>query len=286
VSSAGPVSRRVSGSRGSARADWGMRVGVLIALVVVATALLGPLVAPFSPTATLGVPGQAMDGSHLLGLDFQGRDVLSRLLNGGRSTLALAALATVMTYGLGIAVGLVTGFSRSWLDAVLMRGIDVLLSLPALLVMLLCVTGLGKNSWVLVVAATLVLFPGAARVVRSATVEVAGRGFVEAATARGERAGAVLRREILPNILPTVIADLGVRFSWSIILIASVNFLGLGIKPPASDWGVMISENRVIVPTNVTSVAAPAVMLALLIIAVNLIGDGLVRRLGRSGSAK
>jgi ABC-type dipeptide/oligopeptide/nickel transport system permease subunit len=152
--------------------------------------------------------------------------------------------------------------------------------------MLLCVTGLGKNSWVLVVAATLVLFPGAARVVRSATVEVAGRGFVEAATARGERAGAVLRREILPNILPTVIADLGVRFSWSIILIASVNFLGLGIKPPASDWGVMISENRVIVPTNVTSVAAPAVMLALLIIAVNLIGDGLVRRLGRSGPAR
>ena len=128
----------------------------------------------------------------------------------------------------------------------------------------------------------LVLFPGVARIVRTATLEASTRGYVEAAVARGERMVSVLRREILPNITSSVVADLGIRFSWSIILIASVNYLGLGLRPPTADWGLMISENREIISTNPLAVVAPAVILAVLIIAVNLVGDAYVRRLGRS----
>jgi ABC-type dipeptide/oligopeptide/nickel transport system permease subunit len=152
--------------------------------------------------------------------------------------------------------------------------------------MLLFITGLGSSKPVLVLAAVIVLFPGAARIVRSATLEVSTRGFVEAAVARGENTVAILRREVLPNIIPPIVADLGLRFSWSIILIASVNFLGLGIKPPSPDWGVMISENLVTLSSNPWAVIAPALMIGLLIIAVNLMGDGVVRQLGTSGAGR
>jgi peptide/nickel transport system permease protein len=163
-----------------------------------------------------------------------------------------------------------------------MRSVDVLLSFPALLVMLLFVTAFGGTRLVLIAACVLVLFPGVTRIVRTAALEASTKGYVEAAVARGERTGAVLRREILPNIMAPIIADVGIRFSWSIILIASVNYLGLGLQPPTADWGLMVSENRPIIASNPLAVVAPAVVLAVLIIAVNLVGDAYSRRLGRS----
>jgi ABC-type dipeptide/oligopeptide/nickel transport system permease subunit len=266
--------------------DWGVVVGVVLLIFVLAVGFLGPLLVSGDPTQTVGIPGQPPGGEHILGLDFQGRDVLSRLLTGGRSTLMLAPAAALLTYIVGVTVGLVAGYSGGILDGLLMRTVDVFLSIPALLVMLLCATGLGNNAAVLVLGATLVLFPGVARIVRSATLEIVNRGYVEAAVARGEPTPAVLGREVLPNISGPIIADFGARFSWSAILIASVNFLGLGIRPPTPDWAVMISENRVIIPTNPMSVVAPAIMLAALIIAINLIGDGLMRRYGKSESTR
>jgi ABC-type dipeptide/oligopeptide/nickel transport system permease subunit len=164
-----------------------------------------------------------------------------------------------------------------------MRIVDVFLSFPALLVMLLFVTAFGGGPGVLVGAAVIVLFPGVARIVRTATLEASTKGYVEAAVARGERTANVLRREILPNIAPSIVADLGIRFSWSIILIASVNYLGLGLRPPTADWGLMVSENREIISTNPLALLAPAAILALLIIAVNLVGDAYVRQRARSG---
>jgi peptide/nickel transport system permease protein len=263
--------------------DWGVRIGGVLLLFVVFIAFFGSLLSNQSPYNTAGIPGASPGGGHLLGLDFEGRDVLARLLHGGSSTLILAIAATVIIYAVGISVGLLAGYSKSLIDPLLMRGVDVLLSVPSLLVMLLFITGLGSSKPVLVLAAAVVLFPGAARIVRSATLEVSTGGFVEAAVARGEKTFAILRREVLPNIIPPIVADMGLRFSWSIILIASVNFLGLGIKPPTPDWGVMISENLVILSSNPWAVIAPATMIGLMIIAVNLIGDGVVRQLGRSG---
>jgi ABC-type dipeptide/oligopeptide/nickel transport system permease subunit len=263
--------------------DWGGRIGAALLLILVVTALAGPLLAPHSATETIGIPGSPSGPGAPLGLDFLGRDVLSRTLYGGRSTLLLGGAATLLTYLIGVIAGLAAGYSRSLIDPVIMRGVDVVLSFPALLVMLLAVTAFGGGPVVLLCSAALVLFPGVARIVRTATAEVATRAYVEAAVARGERPAAIVRREILPNIVAPLVADLGIRFSWSIILIASVNFLGLGLRPPTADWGLMVSENRSIFATNSLAVLAPAAMLALLIIGVNLVGDAYVRRLGRSG---
>jgi peptide/nickel transport system permease protein len=282
MSAQATVHRRPRILRAGVLRSNGGRVGVVLTVVAVAVALLGAFFAPYSPTATLGVPGAAAGGGHTLGLDFIGRDVLSRTLYGGRSTLLLAGLATLLTYVVGGAIGLIAGINRSKLDAFLMRGIDILLSVPALLVILLLVTAFGIKSSVLVVATSLVLLPGVARIVRSATLEVSTHGYVESAIARGEPTRALLLREVLPNISGIVTADLGLRFSWSIILIASVNFLGIGIQPPKPDWGVMISENRVVLGSNPMAVIAPSVMLGVLIIGVNLIGDAYVRQLDRS----
>ena len=257
-------------------------IGAGIVLFVVLVAIFGPYLAPHDPTAPVGIPLSGSSSHAWLGTDFLGRDVLSRVLYGGRSTLLLGGAATVLTYLIGVPAGLVAGYSRTALDPLIMRGVDVVLSFPALLIMLLAVTAFGNGPVVLVGSAALVLFPGVARIVRTATAEVATRAYVEAAMARGERPAAVVRREILPNIVPPLVADLGIRFSWSIILIASVNFLGLGLRPPTADWGLMVSENRSIFATNPLAVLAPAAMLALLIIGVNLVGDAYVRRLGRS----
>jgi peptide/nickel transport system permease protein len=263
--------------------DWGGRVGLALLTLIVALAVIGPAFEPYSPTIPIGIPGQGPTAGSPLGLDYLGRDVLSRLLAGGRSTLLLGLAATVLTYLVGVTVGLVAGYARSIADPLLMRTVDVLLSFPALLVMLLFVTAFGSGRGVLIGAAALVLFPGVARLVRTATLEVATKGYVEAAVARGERTAAILRREILPNITSPIVADVGIRFSWSIILIASVNYLGLGLQPPTPDWGLMISENRVIISSNPLALLAPAIVLALLIIAVNLIGDAYVRSRGRTG---
>jgi peptide/nickel transport system permease protein len=260
-------------------------IGFVLFILTGLVALFGRYLAPHSPYDTLGIPGSAPGNGHLLGLDFIGRDVFSRLLYGGRSTFILAGLATVVTYLIGVGMGLIAGYSRTKIDPLLMRTADVLLSLPALLVILLLVTAFGASSQVLVIATSLVLIPGVARIVRSATLETSTRGYVEAAIARGEPTRTLLVREILPNVAGVITADLGLRFSWSIILIASVNFLGIGIQPPTADWGLMISENRVIIGSNPMAIIGPSVILALLIIAVNLMGDAYVRQLDRSESS-
>jgi peptide/nickel transport system permease protein len=261
------------------------RSGIFAAALLVfvmGVVFLGPLFAPYSITETVGIPGEPPSGHALLGTDYLGRDVLSRVLHGGISVVWIGMLATLLSYATGITVGLVAGYSRSWADPVLMRGVDVLLSFPALLVLLLLVSGLGTHIAVLILGVVLVQLPGISRVIRTATLEKCSQGFVEAAEARGESTWSILRREILPNIAAVGLADFGIRFSTSILLIASMNYLGLGLSPPSADWGLMVSENREYISLNIWAVLAPGVMLALLTISVNLVADAFVRSLGRS----
>ena len=257
-------------------------VGLGIVMFVVLVAFLGRYVAPHDPSAPVGVPLSGPSGDALLGTDFLGRDVLSRLLYGGRSVIGLAAAATLLAYALGLAVGLVAGYSRSKVDPLLMRTVDVMLAFPPLLFLLVLITGAGTGAGVLVAGVAAIQAPGISRIVRTATLEVSVRGYVEAAVARGERAAAVIVREVLPNILAPVLVDSGLRFTYSILIIASVNYLGLGLQPPSSDWALMISDNREYISLNVWAVLAPAAMIALLTIGINLTGDAIARSLGRS----
>jgi peptide/nickel transport system permease protein len=248
-------------------------VGLTLLLGVLLIAFLGPLLAPFPIDTPIGVPAAGPGQETLLGTDVLGRDVFSRLLHGGMSVILLGVLATVLSYAAGLTVGLVAGYSRSWIDPVAMRSVDVLLSFPALLLLLLLITGLGNSIPVLLLGVVLIQLPGIARIVRTATMEVSVRGYVEAAVARGESTAAILRREILPNISRILLADVGLRFGFSILLIASVNYLGFGLQPPSADWGLTISQNQSIISLNPWAVLAPAIPLAVLSIAVNLIGD-------------
>ncbi|HEX2045710.1 MAG TPA: ABC transporter permease [Gaiellaceae bacterium] len=257
-------------------------VGLALLVVLVGVALLGPLFAPHPPDEPVGVPLTGPAEGAPFGTDFLGRDVLSRALWGGRSVLALAGLATLLAYAGGILVGLVAGYSRSLLDPLLMRAADVMLSFPAILFLLVLVTGAGTSKTVLVVGVALVQMPLVARIIRAATLEQSVRGFVEAAVARGESTAAILRREILPNILGPIMADAGLRFTYAIILVASVNFLGLGLQPPAADWALIISENRNGLTLNPYVILLPAALIGLLTIAVNLVGDSIARTLGIS----
>lgn len=256
--------------------------GVSIVLFVVLVAVFGKYLAPHDPNTPIGAPVATPSSHALLGTDDLGRDVLSRLMYGGRSVLGLALLATLLAYGIGMTIGLVAGYSRTKIDPTLMRTVDVMLAFPPLLFLLILITGAGTGAGVLVVGVAAIQAPGISRIVRTATLEVSVRGYVEAAVARGERAVAVVLREVLPNILAPVLVDAGLRFTYSILIIASVNFLGLGLQPPKSDWALMVSEDRQYISLNPWSVLAPAAMIALLTIGINLTGDSIARSLGRS----
>jgi peptide/nickel transport system permease protein len=257
-------------------------VGATIVVFVLLVALFGTYIAPHDPTAPVGSPLAGPSGTDWLGTDFLGRDVLSRVLSGGRSVIGLALAATVLAYLIGLSIGLIAGFSKSFVDPLLMRTVDVMLAFPPLLFVLILISGAGTGIIVVVIAVAVIQAPSISRVVRTATQVVAVRGYVEAAVARGESTFAVIRREVVPNILAPVLVDAGLRFTYSILIIASVNFLGLGLQPPSSDWALLIAENRQYISLNPWAVLAPAAMIALLTIGVNLMGDAIARSLGRS----
>jgi peptide/nickel transport system permease protein len=262
---------------------WPARIGLVVLALVLLVAAIGPFFAPYSPSALAGIPYTGPTADFPLGTDSLGRDILSRVLWGGRSIILLSVGATVLAYLVGGAIGLLAGYSRTAVDPILMRVIDVLLAFPPLLFLLLLAGGLGPGTTTIVLGVAVVNVPGVARVIRSVTLEVAARGYVEAAVARGERTPAILVREVLPNIAGTIVADGGVRLTGSILAVAGLNFLGIGLQPPDADWATMIAENRTSIDLQPWSVAAPAAMIALLTVAVNVVGDGLAARLGRSG---
>ena len=257
-------------------------IGVGILTFVLLVAFVGPYLAPHSPAASIGPSFSGSSGHAPLGTDFLGRDVLSRLLYGGRSVIGLALAATALAYLIGMTIGLVAGYSRTLADPLLMRTVDVMLAFPPLLFLLVLIAGAGQSRTVLILGVAIIQAPGISRIVRTATLEVSVRGYVEAAVARGERPAAVVMREVVPNILAPVLVDAGLRFTYSILIVASVNFLGLGVQPPSSNWALMISENRQYISLNWLAVVAPAAMIAILTIGVNLTGDAIARSLGRS----
>jgi peptide/nickel transport system permease protein len=260
----------------------GGQIGLALLGLLLLVVIVGPAFAPHSSSQSIGAPYDGPTAHAVLGTDFLGRDVLSRVLDGGRIVVGLAAAATFLGYVGGLTIGLSAGFVGSWVDALLMRAMDLLLAFPPILFLLVLATGAGSSPSVLVVGVAIVHVPQIARIARTATLESTGRGYVEAAVARGDSTWAVLRREILPNIAGPVLADLGIRFTVSVLLVASINFLGLGLHPPTADWALMISENRNGIAIQPWAVAVPAILLGLLTLAVNLVADAFARSLGRS----
>jgi peptide/nickel transport system permease protein len=254
-----------------------VRVGAALTLAIVVLALAGPLFAPDSPTVFVGPAFQGPSSDALLGTDNLGRDVLSRVMWGGRNILWMALTATTLGVVLGACIGLIAGYSRSRLDDVLMRIMDVPYAFPQVVLVLLFVSLLGPKLWLIVLLVAIGWTPQVARVVRGATLEVVGREFVAAADALGVPKRRVLSREILPNVTTPLLVEYGQRLTWAIAIIAGLSFLGFGVQAPTADWGLMINENRSGLTLNAWSVVAPVTCVAIFTIGLNLMTDGFAR---------
>jgi peptide/nickel transport system permease protein len=256
------------------------RIGALLAGFAILVALIGPFVAPYSPTEVMGPPYQGPSPGHLLGLDVLGRDVLSRVLHGGVALLAVALLATLLAYAVGIVTGLFLGYTRGAADTGITALIDVIVAVPPIILVLLLVAGLGSSIPLIIIAIASLHAPRVARIVRAITIETAVNPYVEAAVLRGERRWFLLSRELLPNMWTPILADFGIRVAGSIILFASLSYLGFGLTPPAADWGMMISENRLGMFTQPWVVVVPASLIAILTVGISLGADAIARSVG------
>ncbi len=255
------------------------KIGLGITALLVGTAIVGQFVTPYPPDQGVAnqLPFAPPSSDVWLGTDTLGRDVFSRFLAGGLSVLVLSGIATALGMVLGVAVGLVAAYSRGKLDDVLMRSMDVLLSLPQIVFALVLAATVGPELWLLVVAVGVTTMPRAARVTRGAAVEVVERDFVRAAEAIGLPRRRILFSEVLPNISSPLIVETTLRMSFNVAVVAGLSFLGFGLQPPAADWGLMINENKNGLTLQPWPVLLPVIAIALLTIGTSLIGDGLSR---------
>ena len=252
-------------------------VGLTMALFVLLVAVIGPAVSPHSPDALMTLTFAKPSSQFPLGGDFLGRDVLSRVLNGGWLLLLMAVAATAIGIVVGAAAGMSAAYMRGAPDGIIMRTVDVILAFPQLVFALLLLSLLGPKLWLIVLAVGLSHAPAVARVIRSATLDVSERDYVKVAELQGMRPAKVMTKEILPNLISPLMVEAGLRLTYSIVIIAGLAFLGFGQPPPAANWGTMINENRIGLQLNPWAVIAPAVLIALLTIGTNTFTDAVAR---------
>lgn len=250
-------------------------------LVAVVVAVVGPWLTPHPPDLTLAGPYQGPGPGFALGTDYLGRDVLSRILDGGHDLLVLPLVATAVAVTAGTAVGITVGYLGGWIDRAVVRALDVLLAMPSLLVLLVIVTGLGSSRGALVLGIALTGSPFIARLTRSTVAQVAGAGYVEHARAAGERTASILVREVLPNVAGPLLATTGLLLVGSFYLVASASYLGFVAGGPDPDWTLMINENIEGITLSPYAVVIPVVLIAALAVSVNLLVDRLTRRITR-----
>ncbi len=255
-------------------------VGLVITLVVAVVAVIGPWLAPYGENEIVGKPF-TMEGSWL-GTDYLGQDVWSRVLAGGGSILVISLLATVLGMVLGIIIGVVAAYAGGWLDEGIMRLNDVALAFPQILLALLVLTAVDQPAWwmiVLLVGASHA--PRVARLARGVALGIVSRDYVTAAEALGESRLRVIMAEVLPNMNAPLLAEAGLRLTYSIGIVAGIGFLGFATNPGAADWGQMINENRLALLVQPWGVLAPVIVIGIFTVGTNLMADGIAQLAGR-----
>jgi len=251
-------------------------VGTAIFVIFILLAVAGPFIVPYGLNEQIAMDArQPPSATHWFGTDNLGRDVLSRVVLGARDVLSLAGVGTLLAVTFGTSLGLLAGYQGKWLDEILMRLFDSLLALPALLLALLLLGSLGPSPGSVLIVIVIVYTPIVTRVVRSVVLSVKSKGFVEAARVRDESLGYILFREIFPSTLPALAVEGALRFSYAIFLVASLGFLGVGVPPPSANWGLMVQEAQIYVTQTPWALYFPAAAIAIVVIAINLMADGL-----------
>lgn len=249
--------------------------GLAGTLLVVLFAIVAPFFAPYGEKQTAGPP-YAKDG--VFGTDYIGQDVLSRVMHGGQEVLTISVLATLLGMVAGILVGVVAAYAGGWWDEIIMRLNDVLLAFPQILLSLVVLTALrNPSAWVIIVLVAAGHAPRVARVARGVALGIVSRDFVVAAEALGEKRSRVIVAEVLPNMTGPLLAEAGLRLTYSIGIVAALGFLGFAADPGAANWGQMMNENRLGLQTQPWAVMAPVLVIAIFTIATNLMADGLAQ---------
>lgn len=253
--------------------------GMIVIAIYVFVAVFAPLLAPYGEAdSSFGAYLPWGDG-HVFGTDQIGRDIFSRMIYGARNTMGIAFMTTILAFIIGGGLGLVAAISRGWLDQIVSRAVDILMAIPSLIFALMLLSIFGSSIPSLIMIIALLDSTRVFRLTRAVAMNVVVMEYVEAARLRGEGLGWVMRREILPNIMPPLVAEFGLRFSFVFLTIAALSFLGVGIQPPTADWGSMVRDNASLIQFAQYDLKAgitpllPAAAIALLTIAVNFVVD-------------
>jgi peptide/nickel transport system permease protein len=261
--------------------------GSLILFVLLVFAIFGEAIAPYGAEEMhfehIKDPPSAR---YLLGTDRYGRDVLSRVIVGTRTSMVIATASTALALALGLVVGVFSAYFGGFVDNLLMRVNDVFISFPALIFAMLVIGVLGPGIVNGTFTIALIFFPGIARVIRSATLNIVNLEYIDAAKILGESPLRIAFSEILPNLTPTIVVEGCIRLGYAILLNASLSYIGLGPPPPIPDWGLMASDERGYMLQNPWPVFAPCVAIVVAVIGVNLFGDGLRQLLRARGSTR
>jgi peptide/nickel transport system permease protein len=253
-------------------------VGIIGIVVAAICAIFAPWLAPYGETQVVGDVWAPADSQYFFGLDNLGRDILSRLIYGARTTLFVALGATLISFSLGIILSFTAAVSRGLIDAVLSRFNDLMMSIPTLIFALVVLAVLPQNLIVLILVMAVLDSTRVYRLGRAVALDVAVMEFVEAAKLRGEGTIWIIFREILPNTLSPLLAEFGLRFAFAILFLSTLSFLGLGIQPPAADWGGMVKDNKDGIIFGISAALVPGGAIAALAICVNLVVDWLLKR--------
>ncbi len=250
-------------------------VGVLIILVCAAGVALAPWIAPHDPNTLVGQRWEGPSSTHWLGLDRLGRDMFSRMLYGGRVSIALALLATLLAFAVGVTAGFAAAILGRWVDMLLSRAADIVLSVPVPISALIVIAGFGSGAVTLVLTIGLLCALIVFRAARATALDIAGRDHVEAARLRGEGVTWIVWREILPNAGVSLATEFGLRFCFAFLALAALGFLGLGPEAPVADWGGMVIDNALAIPAGIPAPLYPAAAIGVFAGALNIMVDWL-----------
>ena len=262
-----------------AKSPMTAKFGLLVILIYVVVALFAPLIAPYGEAEVFPIPYAPRSSEFIFGTDQIGRDIFSRLIYGARNTVGIAVATTALAFIIGGILGLAAAIARGWLDQLLSRTVDVLMAIPSLIFALVLLSIFGSTVTNLIIIIAVLDSTRVFRLTRAVSFNVVVMYYVEAARLRGEGLIWIMRREILPNIMPPLIAEFGLRFCFVFLTIAALSFLGVGIQPPTADWGSMVRENASLIQFAQYDIKAgltpllPAAAIALLTVAVNFVVD-------------
>ncbi|MCD1263808.1 ABC transporter permease subunit [Shinella sp. AETb1-6] len=253
-------------------------IGILGIALALFCAIFAPLIAPYSESQIVGSVWEPMGGQYLLGTDNLGRDLFSRLIFGARTTIFVALAATVLSFSLGMLLSFIAAVTGGFIDQIFSRFNDLMMAIPTLIFALVVLAVLPQQLWILILVMAILDSTRVYRIGRAVALDVAVMEFVEAARLRGEGTGWIIFKEILPNTLSPLLAEFGLRFAFSILFLSTLSFLGLGIQPPAADWGGMVKDNKDGIIFGISAALIPGGAIAALAICVNLVVDWLMKR--------